>query len=219
VALLRWTASMKTLISGAKYSPTFIMAHGAGAPMDSDWMNSVAKGISSHHIRVVRFEFPYMQERRISGTKRPPNSKSILIQAWDQIIERELAKGHQVYIGGKSMGGRIASMVADQHDVSGCIVLGFPFHAPGKAPGDRILHLAKLKTPSVIIQGTRDTMGSQQECSLYDLSKKIRFHWLEDGDHSFKPRKKSGLTQEEHIESAINAIVHFIKGSQVPERY
>jgi len=202
---------MNTIVNGDEYSPTFIFAHGAGAPMDSDWMNSFTEKITTKGLRVVRFEFPYMNERRETGKKRPPNSKKLLLDTWTEAIQQELKAGHQVFIGGKSMGGRMASMIADSVDVRGLICLGYPFHAPKKEPGERITHLKDLACPTLIIQGTRDTMGSYEECQTCPLSEKIDFEWLEDGDHSFKPRKKSGLLHEQHMDKAALSLFNFIK--------
>lgn len=192
----------------AKGNKTFIFAHGAGAPMDSEWMNSVTEELVKRNINVIRFEFPYMQERRVSGKKRPPNTKEILCKTFKEAIA--LVNAKELYIGGKSMGGRIASLISDEVNPKGLICLGFPFHAPGKTPKDRINHLKQLKTPTLICQGSRDSMGNFEDVQSYELSKKIKLHWLEDGDHSFKPRKKSGLTIEQHIESVCNAILLFM---------
>jgi predicted alpha/beta-hydrolase family hydrolase len=192
-----------------KNKKVFIFAHGAGAPMDSDWMNQVSEGLASRGITVIRFEFPYMQERRENGKKRPPNTKKVLLETWHQVLE--LVGEKEVFIGGKSMGGRMASLMADEAQVQGLICLGFPFHAPGKGPKDRIDHLKNLKTPTLICQGTRDSMGTKEDISGYALSKMIQFHWLEDGDHSLKPRKASGFTQDEHLESTCDAIAAFMQ--------
>ena len=108
------------------------------------------------------------------------------------------------------MGGRMASLVADDSSVDGLICLGFPFHAPGKDVGKRIEHLEKLKTKTIIVQGTRDSMGTREDVAEYALSQKIKFCWLDDGDHSFKPRVKSGNTLEQHLESASQAILEFV---------
>lgn len=198
-------------IAGRKFKRVFIMAHGAGAPMDSNWMNALTKELVRREIQVIRFEFPYMAEIRESGKKRPPNSQKILLESWREVFSKVSPKSDSIYIGGKSMGGRMASLVADELKPKGLIGLGFPFHAPGKAPGERIEHLKGLKTPTLIIQGTRDTMGSQEDCHSYSLSKKIKFCWLEDGDHSWKPRVRSGLTLEQHIHSAADAIDKFMR--------
>jgi predicted alpha/beta-hydrolase family hydrolase len=201
---------IKTKVNGAKHPLTFIMAHGAGAPMDSDWMNHFTTKLVKKGIRVVRFEFPYMVERRLNGTKRPPNKSSVLLETWREVLIKEQKKSKTIFIGGKSMGGRMASLIADDQNVNGLIGLGFPFHAPGKDPKDRILHLEKIKTPSLIVQGTRDTLGSLEDCKTYKLSKNISFTWLEDGDHSWKPRVKSGHNLEEHMDKAADEIVSFM---------
>ncbi len=202
---------IKLKIAGTKFKRVFIMAHGAGAPMDSEWMNQMTQSLVDREIQVVRFEFPYMQERRASGSKRPPNTQRVLLETWHEVYAKVATKNESIYIGGKSMGGRMASLVADELKPSGLIALGFPFHAPGKEPGERIAHLRELKTRSLIIQGTRDTMGKKEECMQYPLSSKIKFCWLEDGDHSWKPRKSSGLHLEDHIQTAAQAIHKFMR--------
>lgn len=190
---------------------TIALAHGAGAPLDSEFMQVFAERLGAMGFRVARFEFPYMAERRESGKKKPPNRLPQLIETWHDVIG-ELGVNSLV-IGGKSMGGRVASLVADDAGVKGLICLGYPFHAPGKEPGlNRLEHLEGLKTPTLICQGTRDALGTREEISDYRLSATIQFYWLEDGDHSFKPRRASGLTESENWQNAIDAIGVFIKG-------
>lgn len=195
----------------AKKHPLFIFAHGAGAPMDSDWMGQVTYNLNQKNISVARFEFPYMQERRKNGKKRPPNPLPKLIETWEEVLHYYQKKHSKIFIGGKSMGGRIGSIIADQHPIAGLICLGFPFHSPGKPPGKKMEHLETLKTSTLIIQGERDTLGNKEEILSYKLSKKIKLHFLEDGDHSFKPRKKSGFTLDEHLQSCSDIISEFIQ--------
>ncbi|MDG1438860.1 MAG: alpha/beta fold hydrolase [Emcibacteraceae bacterium] len=188
-----------------------ILAHGAGAPMDTDFMNFFAQELSEHGIRVLRFEFPYMALRREGYGKRPPNVQKILLSSWKIIIEAARQVHHgKVYIGGKSMGGRMASMVADDCEVDGAVCLGYPFYAPGKLDKPRIEHLERLQTPLLILQGERDTMGSRDIVGGYSLSDKIDIHWLPDGDHGLKPRKKSGHTEQENLALASRRIVKFL---------
>jgi len=179
--------------------------------MDSDWMNALTKELVKNEIQVIRFEFPYMEDIRKTGKKRPPNTQKLMLETWRKVYAKVSSKSDNIYIGGKSMGGRMASLVADDLSPKGFIGLGFPFHAPGKPPADRIAHLKGLKTRSLILQGSRDSMGTKEDCLTYPLAKKIRFYWLEDGDHSWKPRKSSGLTLEQHIQSAANAIDQFMR--------
>lgn len=190
--------------------PTITLAHGAGAPMDSGFMNTVARGLAAEGIRVARFEFPYMRARRESGKSRPPDREPVLREAWLSAI-RELGGGERLVIGGKSMGGRFASMVADEAGVRGLVCLGYPFHPPGKPESLRVKHLETLKTPALIIQGTRDALGTREEVEGYALSPAIRVVWLEDGDHSFKPRASSGHKEAGHLAAAVEAMAGFVR--------
>jgi len=187
-----------------------VLAHGAGAPMDSDFMNAMAEGLSRGGVRVVRFEFDYMAKRRLDGRRRGPDRAPKLIARFEEVI-RELGDASSLVIGGKSMGGRIASMIADTAEVAGCLCLGYPFHPPGKPDRLRTVHLETLRTPTLIVQGTRDAFGSQAEVDAYPLSDSIELAWVEDGDHSFKPRKKSGRTFEQNLDAAIDLSLEFIR--------
>ena len=189
---------------------TLVFAHGANSPMDSDWMNGMARGLVDRKVSVVRFEFPYMAQRRKTGQRRPPDARPLLLQSFRDILKKYALPSHRVYLGGKSMGGRMASLVADELGVRGLVLLGFPFHAPGRPPGDRILHLKETATRTLIVQGERDPMGNREEVSSYRLSNNIRFLWLKDGDHDLKPRRRSGHTFEGHRERALEEIDCFI---------
>ena len=110
------------------------------------------------------------------------------------------------------MGARVASLIADQTGVKGLICLGYPFHAAGKKPGQkRLEHLAAIQTPTLICQGTRDALGSITEINEYKLSNVIRVHWIEDGDHGFKPRRASGRTEGQNLQQALINIREFIR--------
>ena len=196
------------LFNGPKDAATTIaLAHGAGAPMDSPFMQYFAEELGSVGFRVARFEFPYMAERRVTGTKKPPNRGPVLIETWMAVAD---ALGPaDLIVGGKSMGGRIASMIADEAGVRGLVALGYPFHPPGRPEKLRTEHLENLNTPALFCQGTRDPFGTREEADGFTLSKSIRFHWLEDGDHGFKPRKASGRTEPQNWDSAIAAITEF----------
>ena len=179
--------------------------------MDSPFMQAFAEGLAARGLNAARFEFPYMAERRINGIKKPPNRAPVLMESWHTVID-ELGTAKKLIIGGKSMGGRMASLVADEANVAGLICLGYPFHSPGKMPGPkRLEHLEDIKTPTLICQGTRDPFGTVEEVSSYSLSSKVLLHWLEDGDHGFKPRKKSGRTEQKNWDEALDAIQVFSK--------
>ncbi|WP_321395529.1 alpha/beta family hydrolase [Emcibacter sp.] len=185
-----------------------ILAHGAGAPMDSPFMDYFAEKLAENGLRVLRFEFPYMAERRETGKKRPPDRQPKLLTSWRQVFEGTGFTG-KIYIGGKSMGGRMASLIADELSPAGLICLGYPFYAPGKPDKPRTDHLRDLKTPSLILQGERDAMGNREAVAGYDLSDKITIEWLDDGNHDLVPRKASGLTAEDNWDRAIHRIVDF----------
>jgi len=196
---------------------TLVLAHGAGAPMDSPFMETIAKGVAKEGIRVARFEFPYMRRRRETGKGGAPDSGPILMQSWREAIatlsggKKLVIGGKKLVIGGKSLGGRIASMVADEAGVLGLVCLGYPFHPPGKPEQTRTRHLEKMKTPAMVLQGTRDSFGKPEEVAKYKLSKSIRIEWMQDGDHSFKPRVSSGCTEAQNLAAAVTSIVEFIK--------
>jgi len=187
---------------------TFLFAHGAGAPMDTPFMDRVANGVAASGIRVVRFEFLYMQRRRETGKGGAPDPPRVLMQSFRDAIREAGGKG--LVIGGKSMGGRIASMVADDAAVRGVVCLGYPFHPPDKPEKTRTKHLETLRTPTLIIQGTRDSLGRPEEIGGYMLSPAVRIEWLEDGDHSFKPRARSGRTEGDNLNAAIELVAEFI---------
>src|SRR5579859_5581062 len=200
------------LINGSSAAPfTLILAHGAGAPMDSPFMNSIAEGLGDVQVRVVRFEFPYMAVRRRSGTRRAPDREAALIESWHSVIAK-LGKAARLVIGGKSLGGRIASMIADEVGAAGLVCLGYPFHPPGNPARTRIKHLENLRTPALILQGTRDSFGRPDEVAHYHLSPKLEVVWIEDGDHSFKPTRRSGRAAEQNLGDAISHVRRFIAG-------
>jgi predicted alpha/beta-hydrolase family hydrolase len=198
------------LFNGPKTAATtLVLAHGAGSPMDSPFMEIIAVGVAKAGIRVARFEFPYMRRRRETGQGGAPNPGPALMQSWRDTIEK-LGGGTRLVIGGKSLGGRIASMIVDETGVRGLICLGYPFHPPGKPEQTRILHLEQLRTPALILQGTRDAFGKPEEVRKYKLSRAIRIEWLEDGDHSFKPRARSGRTEADNLNAGITYITEFV---------
>lgn len=191
-------------------STTIMLAHGAGAPMDSASMNAVASALAGAGFRVARFEFGYMASRRTEGGRKPPPRAETLIGEYKSAVAELGAKGPLV-IGGKSMGGRVASMLADElfgeGKIAGLLCLGYPFHPPGKPEQLRTKHLAALKTPALICQGTRDIFGSREEVSDYKLSKQIEILWLEDGDHDLKPRKAiSGFSAADHLKTVADKV-------------
>ena len=200
-----------TIVDGAADArDTLLLAHGAGAPMDSPFLARVARGLAERGIRVVRFEFPYMARRRTENRRGAPDREPALRARWLEMVER-FGGGPRVVVGGKSLGGRIASMVADEARVRGVVCFGYPFHPPGDRERLRTKHLEPLATPALILQGTRDPFGTREDVEGYPLSPSIRIEWLEGGDHSFKPPARSGATEAQHVSAAIEAAAAFIR--------
>ena len=203
---------MQLLIDGD--GPTLVLAHGAGAAMDSRGMTALATRIAERGVRVVRFEFGYMAARR-DGVRRPPPRADTLLDEYRAVVAEV---GGTPVIGGRSMGGRVASMVAGSPDVAadpgvaGLVCVSYPWHPPAKPDQPRIAHLADLATPALIVQGTRDPFGTPDEVAGYPLSPAIDILWLEDGDHDLTPRKSvSGFTAAQHLDTAADAVAAFVK--------
>ena len=198
-------APMEYLIDGPDDARRiFAFAHGAGAGMRTPFMTKFARGLAEEGIRVVRFEFPYMAEKR----RGAPDKLAVLMDTWRRVIDDHGRE--RLVIGGKSMGGRIATMVADEAGVRGVVCVGYPFHPPNRPDKLRTEHLAALKTPTLILQGTRDEFGKAEEVATYRLSEQIRIEWMADGDHSLKPRKGAGATEAQHLAHAMAVAAEFI---------
>ena len=181
---------------------TVLLAHGAGAAMDSPAMTAATQALAAEGLAVARFEFSYMAARRAGGSRRPPPRADRLLDEYRAAVDA-LPPGPLV-IGGKSMGGRVASMLGDELHASGRIAgvlcLGYPFHPPAKPETLRTAHLETLTCPTLIVQGTRDPFGTADEVPGYALSPAVEILWLEDGDHDLKPRKRvTGLSAADHM--------------------
>ena len=206
------------LIDGPDAAPaTLLLAHGAGAAMDSPFMAAIASGLAQHGWQVVRFEFAYMARMRETGRRQGPDRMPVLQEAFRQQVRQEKAEGPELplFIGGKSMGGRVASLLIDElaasDGVRGCLCLGYPFHPPGKPHQLRTEHLAGLTTPTLILQGERDSFGKRDEVEGYSLSRAIELAWIPAGEHSFKPTRSSGRTEEGNRALAVAACDQFIR--------
>ena len=191
---------------------TLLLAHGAGAAMDSPFMQAMAERLAVRGVAVGRFEFPYMAERRANGRRRPPDAQARLLQTWREIHAwvRQQATG-PLAIGGKSMGGRMASLLADELDADALVCLGYPFHPAGRLDKPRVEHLATLRTPTLIVQGERDALGARETVAGYALASAIALHWLAAADHDLKPLKRSGLSHDQHLDEAADTVAAFLR--------
>jgi uncharacterized protein len=201
---------------------TLLLAHGAGAAMDSAFLNTMCAMLAEQGVATLRFEFAYMAARREGGKKRPPPKAELLMPEYTAAVAEARARigTSHLFIGGKSMGGRVASMIADnlwrqQHQISGLVCLGYPFHAPNTPDKMRTAQLASMTCPALIVQGTRDPFGTKAEVDALALSPCIEFHWADDGDHDLGPRGASGFTRKGNLAAAAEMIGTFVgKNSQ-----
>lgn len=198
-----------------------LLAHGAGAPMTSPFMNEIAALAAARGIAVARFEFAYMAARRTDGKRRPPPKAERLTDefkaAYAELDRLHPAQpGIPVLIGGKSMGGRVATLIADEllkdGAIAGAVALGYPFHPPKSLDKLRTAHLQDLRTPLLIVQGERDPFGTRSEVETYALSPSIHIAWATDGDHDLGPRGASGTTRKANLTRAAEAIAEFAAG-------
>lgn len=197
-----------------------LFAHGAGAPMTSPFMDLVAAMLAAEGLRVTRFEFGYMAKRRSTGKRTPPPKAERLVEEYVAAVEqlRTTSPADQrLVIGGKSMGGRVASLAAqtlhDRGRIQGLVCLGYPFHPPAKPEQLRTAHLATLNVPALIIQGTRDPFGQRHEVEEMRgqnlIAPSIEFWWAADGDHDLGPRGNSGFTRKGNLEAATKTVASF----------
>jgi predicted alpha/beta-hydrolase family hydrolase len=204
------------LFDGPEDAPaTILLAHGAGAPMDSASMTAATKALAAAGFRVARFEFGYMAGRRTGAGRKPPPRADKVMPEYVQAIT-DLAATGPLIIGGRSMGGRVASMVADAEfaagRIRGVLCLGYPFHPPGRPEQLRTAHLEAIECPVLIVQGTRDEFGVPDEVANYALSPAVRVLWLEDGDHDLRPRKAiSGFTVAQHLKTMADAVTAWVR--------
>jgi predicted alpha/beta-hydrolase family hydrolase len=158
----------------------------------------------------VRFDFPYMEKAAALNKRQPPNPMGVLQQDFLDVIA-QVRGDLPCFIGGKSMGGRVATLIADKADCRGIVCFGYPFHPPGKPEKVRTEHLFELTTPLCIVQGERDTFGKPDEIQAYRLPASITVHFLPSGDHSFKPLKSSGENQTQLVQSAVAQAARFLE--------
>ena len=202
-------APVPVLCDGPGHARTkVVLAHGAGAGMEHSFLATVAQGLAAAGFAVVRFEFPYQHEAR-TGPRRAPDRLPVL-----QATMREVVLHHArapIVLAGKSMGGRVATTIADELGVAGVVVFGYPFHPPKRPAQLRTAHLEHLQTRTLILQGERDPFGTRADVAGYKMSPQIEVVWFADGDHSLAPRQRSGFLPALHLQTAIERTVAFVR--------
>src|ERR1700754_117202 len=196
---------------------TALLGHGAGANQLSGFMRMFARGLAERGLDVMTFNFIYMEQGR-SVPDQKPKLESCFRAVIETIAKHRKLKNNRLVVGGKSMGGRIASQVVAAReevplavDVNGLVFLGYPLHPPGNPAKLRVEHLEQIKKPMLFVQGTRDALGTPDEIQPFvkNLRPPAKIYAIEGGDHSFKAPKKFGLSQEQIYENAMDEIVHW----------
>jgi len=203
--------------AAGKHCPgvTLILGHGAGADQTSDFVVSFGSGLAARGIDVVTFNFLYREQHR-----RIPDPNDKLEACYHSVIEavREQMKSgrHDLAIGGKSMGGRIASQVAagGVAELASLVFLGYPLHPPGRPDRLRAKHLLDIKAPMLFVQGSRDAFGTPEELRpiVTSLEPPADVYVVEGGDHSFKVRKGAGVGQDDIYCAIQNHIAAWLRG-------
>ena len=190
-----------------------LLAHGAGADMHSATLTTVADALADARVPSLRFNFPYKALGR-RAPDRPPVLEAAVREAVGELARRAKLPPERIVSGGRSMGGRICSIVAADDGALGLVLLGYPLHPPGRPAQLRVDHFARLRMPALFVSGTRDAFGTPAELRRH--TKKIKgpvsFHWIETGDHGFKPLKSSGSTVPEVLADVAGAVVDFVTG-------
>lgn len=188
-----------------------LIAHGAGAGQDSVFLEQLRHALAEAGVQTLAMEFAYLQQMRREARRRPPPRIDRLVDElarWcDTVSHNDLPP---LWVGGKSMGGRAASLLTARDAAAGLVLCGYPFHPAGKPDTLRLSHWPLIGCPTIVVQGTRDPFGNQDEVSGYSLPDGVALHWLEDGDHDWKPRRSSGRVQLDLIQEGAEAIASFM---------
>jgi uncharacterized protein len=198
--------------AGPKASALLVLAHGAGAGQQHPFMVSMARLLSAKGISVVTFDFPYMRERR-----KVPDRAPVLEEAFREVmaVAQRWAPRLPLFIGGKSMGGRMATHLAAQRldDLKGVVVLGYPLHPPGKPDQPRTAHLPSIAVPVLIVQGERDTFGTPDELRpvIKTMTTQVALHVVATGDHSLSVRSQK---RDETLAEVADVVVGWVNNGR-----
>lgn len=212
---------MEILCNGHE-GPVLILAHGSGAPMDSGPMERLARALAGAGFRVRRFEFPFMRERRSGGKRRPPDRQPVLLAAWQQAIKTVQADepdARQCWVGGRSLGGRMASLLLTPEnratEAAGALAFGYPFHPPRKPEQWRTGHFSDLCRPLWIAQGERDPFGKRVEVEAQmPFADRVHVEWVNDGDHELMPTRRSKRDPDQLLEGTAARARAFVRATE-----
>jgi predicted alpha/beta-hydrolase family hydrolase len=197
-----------------------LLAHGAGSDMHAPALVTVAEALARAKVPSLTFDFPYRSAGRRAPDRAPVLLRSVR-DAAGELAKRAKLPLDRLVLGGRSMGGRMCSMAAageDDADGSeplpalGLVLLGYPLHPPGKPERLRVEHFERIHCPTLFVSGTRDPFGTPDEIRRHArrLQGRVKYWWVETGDHGFKPLKASGLTQSDVFASVAAAVVDWV---------
>ncbi|OLO02869.1 dienelactone hydrolase [Salinicola socius] len=204
------------VVEGVAKSARLILCHGAGAGHDSEFLARLRRGLAARGIQVVAVEFGYMTTMRREGRRRPPPRIETLVTElaeWQRTL-LTLDGETPLWLGGKSMGGRVASLLATQTEVAGLVLCGYPFHPPGKPTRLRLDHWSRIACPLLLFQGTRDPFGRRDEVEGYDFPAQVECHFMEGGDHDWQAPKRHLQTQSTLIDEAVGHVARRLGASE-----
>ncbi|RTR03783.1 alpha/beta family hydrolase [Halomonas nitroreducens] len=202
-------------VQGDGRTGRLLLTHGAGAGQDSAFLVTLRRELADAGVQTLAIEFDYLRRMREEGRRRPPPRVDRLVDElarWCDSVSHRLST--PLWLGGKSMGGRVASLLAARESVAGLVLCGYPFHPPRKPESLRLDHWPSLACPTLVVQGSRDPFGTRAEVDGYTLPPCAEVHWLEDGDHDWKPRRSSGRDQADLLREGAQCIAAFMTRHQ-----
>ncbi|WP_404402506.1 dienelactone hydrolase family protein [Idiomarina seosinensis] len=186
-----------------------VFLHGSGAGPDTPFMNFFAEQFIASGAEVVRPDFPYWQQVRETGKKRPPNKMPVLVESIDQLLSVLQQDGKPLVLMGKSLGSRVMLRLADKHNASALIALGFPFYPPQKPENSRLQELSMTSVRGLILQGTRDPFSKPLQAAKVELPANWQLQWLEGADHGFSATRAKATDTARIWQQAATAIKEF----------
>lgn len=218
------TISERFLVDGNLTDPCVLFLHGSGAGCEHEWMSLMAQRLAGEGLLVMRTNFTWMDKAVRSGKPCPPPKVDKLVHELESLVQEI---GRPLVIIGKSLGGRVGSMLAAESAsaassyIKGSVCLGYPFHPPSKPEQWRTAHWPQISVPMLVMQGERDPFGKREEVETHlqaisnELNPGIRIEWWPDGDHDLLPRKRSGISGESQLQACARQVGEFVRSLSV----
>ncbi|MDO9456231.1 alpha/beta family hydrolase [Nocardioides sp.] len=189
---------------------TLLLAPGASSNLEARPLVLAARALAAHGLRVVRCEFDYQHQRRVTGQRGRQPSAEQVVEEYAAAVAGLTGPTGPVVLGGLSFGGRVATMAAARAGALGAVALGYPFHPPSAPDKVRTAHLLTTEVPVLVCQGTRDEFGTPDDIAGYGLPDLVTVHWLDGADHGLRPLARSGRTAAEVLAEATEVAAGFV---------